>query len=99
MGYGPSVAVSCGVDCRCDSNCALLWLWLAATAPIRPLARELPHATRVALENQKPKTKNQKTQLKKKKRHDSLKICFPHQKPLPMLAKDKLEEVGLMVDD
>ena len=34
----PGVAVSCGADRRRGSDPALLWLWLwpAATAPIRP---------------------------------------------------------------
>ena len=36
----------------------LLWLWPAATAPIRPLAWKSPYASRVAL---KRKTKNKKT--------------------------------------
>ena len=35
-----------GVDCRCGSDPALLWLWcrLAAAALIRPLAWEPPYA-------------------------------------------------------
>ena len=51
----------CGVGHRLGSDPALLWLWrrLAATAPIRPLAWELPCATGVAL-------KRQKTEKKKK---------------------------------
>ena len=36
----------CGVGCRCGSNPMLLWPRLAAVAPIRPLAWELPYATR-----------------------------------------------------
>ena len=38
--------MSYGVGCRCGSDLALLWLWyrLAAAAPIRPLAWELPYA-------------------------------------------------------
>ena len=38
--------MSCGVGCRRGSDPALLWLWRrpAATAPIRPLAWESPHA-------------------------------------------------------
>ena len=42
VGGGSSVAVSCGVDCRCSSDPALLWLWYrpAATAPIGPLTWE-----------------------------------------------------------
>ena len=48
-----SIAVSCGVDCRCSSDSTLLCLWhrLAATALIQPLAWELPHATGVALKS------------------------------------------------
>ena len=44
-----------------DLDLALLWLWYrpAATALIRPLALELPHATDVALKNQKTKNKKQ----------------------------------------
>ena len=34
---------------------ALLWLWLAAAALIRPLAWELPHAAGAALERKKRK--------------------------------------------
>ena len=40
----------CGVDCRCSSDPAMLWLWsrAAAAAPIRPLAWELPYAAGAA---------------------------------------------------
>uniref|UniRef100_A0A5G2RFV5 Receptor-type tyrosine-protein phosphatase H n=2 Tax=Sus scrofa TaxID=9823 RepID=A0A5G2RFV5_PIG len=46
---GSSVAVSCGVGCRCGSDPVLLWLWRrpAAAAPIGPLAWEPPCATGV----------------------------------------------------
>ena len=56
-----SVAVSCGVGCRCGSDPVLLWLWcrLAAAAPIQPLACELPYAMGTALEKlRKNKNKN-----------------------------------------
>ena len=55
--------MSCGIDCRCSSDPALLWLWLwlLATAPIRPLAWEPLYA---ALE----KAKRQKKKKKKKER-------------------------------
>ena len=45
------VVLSCSIGCRHGSDPALLWLWCrpAATAPIRPLAWELPHATGTAL--------------------------------------------------
>ena len=50
-----SVAVSCGVGCKCGSDPVLLWLWcrLAAIAPIRPQAWELPYATGAALKSKK----------------------------------------------
>jgi hypothetical protein len=43
--------MSCGVSHRLGSDPALLWLWcrLAATAPIRPLTWEPPHAKDTAL--------------------------------------------------
>ena len=48
-------AVSCGIGLRYDSDLALLWLWrrLAAVALIRPLAWELPYASRVPCTPQK----------------------------------------------
>jgi len=50
--------VSCGVGCRHGLDMALLWLWyrLVATALIRPLAWELPHAAGAALKTQRDKT-------------------------------------------
>ena len=62
-----SVAVSCGVGCRCSWDPVLLWLWhrLAAIAPTRPLAWELPYAMGEALKRQKTKKK------KKQKKRDS----------------------------
>ena len=41
---GSSIAMSCGVGHQCSSDFMLLWLWhrLATTAPIQPLAWELP---------------------------------------------------------
>ena len=58
----PGIAVSCGVGRRRGSDPTLLWLWCkpVATAPIRPLAWELPYAMSLALE----KTKRQKTKQK-----------------------------------
>ena len=43
--------MSSGVGQRLGSDLALLWLWcrLAAVAPIRPLAWELPYAAGAAL--------------------------------------------------
>ena len=53
--------MSCGIDCRCGLVLVLLWLWYrsAATAPIGPLAWELPYATGAALKK-KQKQKNPK---------------------------------------
>ena len=51
--------MSCGAGRRHGSNPELLWLWPAATAPIRPLAWELPYAVGVALENTKRQNKKQ----------------------------------------
>ena len=51
--------MTCGVGHRRSLDPALLWLWcrLAATAPIRPLAWELPCALRAALKRPKKKKK------------------------------------------
>ena len=47
------------VGYRCSSDLVLLWLWcrLAAAAPIRPLAWELPYAVGAALKKKKEKQK------------------------------------------
>ena len=57
--------MSCGVDCRCGSDPALLWLWSrpAATALMGPLAWEPPYATDSALEKQKKKKKKKKKKM------------------------------------
>ena len=51
--------MSCGIDGRGRLDLALLRLWyrLAATAVIRPLAWEPPHAAGAALNRQKDKRK------------------------------------------
>ena len=51
--------MSYGVGCRHNSDPALLWLLrrLVATAPIRPLAGEPPHAVGAAQETAKRKKK------------------------------------------
>ena len=63
------MALSCGVGCRCGSDSELLWLWrrLAATAPIRSLAREPPCAMGAALKIQKKKKKKKKERKKERK--------------------------------
>ena len=55
--------MSCGVGSRRGLDLALLWLWhrLSATAPMRPLAWEPPHAAGVALEKAKRPKKKKKT--------------------------------------
>ena len=51
VGWGSSVALSCGVGRRCSLDLEFLWLWCrpAAIALIRPLACELLYAAGVAL--------------------------------------------------
>ena len=53
------MVVSCGVGRRHGADLVLLWLWHkpAATAPIWPLAWELPHALGAALKRQTPPKK------------------------------------------
>ena len=61
------MAVGCGVGRRRGSDPELLWLWWRplATAPIRPLAWDLPYSAGEALE----KAKRQK---KKKERNEKM---------------------------
>ena len=49
----PALPLSCGMGGRHGLDLALLWLWhrLAAAAPIRPLAWELPYAVGMALKS------------------------------------------------
>ena len=58
-GQGSGVAMSCGVGRRWGSGLTLLWLWRrqVVTAPIRPLAWELPDAECVAQKSKKKKKK------------------------------------------
>ena len=70
VGQGSGITMSCGVGSRCVSDAALLWLWcrVADTAPIRPLAWELPYAESAALKSKKKNTPNkQKKQTKNQK--------------------------------
>ena len=54
-----SIDVGCGMGGRCSLDPELLWLWcrLAASAPIKPLAREPPYAAGTALKKKKKKKK------------------------------------------
>ena len=56
-GSGSSVASSCGIGHRGNSDLVLLWLWhrLAAAAPIQPLAQKFPYAEGAALKRKKEK--------------------------------------------
>jgi len=62
VGLRSGVAMNCVVGRRHGSDPALLWLWcrLAATAPIRPLAWELPYALGAALKKTKEKKKKKR---------------------------------------
>ena len=51
------MAASCGIGSGCNSDLALLWLWLAAAAPNQPLAWERLYATGVAEKRRKKKGK------------------------------------------
>ena len=59
------VLPSWGLGRRCSSVLAWLWLWcmLAAAAPIRPLAWELPYAAGMALKRKKKKKKRNGTHV------------------------------------
>ena len=59
VGQGSSVALSCGVGCRRNSDTPLLWLWCRpiAIAQIQPLAWELPYTMGAALQKQKNRKK------------------------------------------
>ena len=63
--------MSCGVGHRHGLDPKFLWLWcrLAATAPIQPLAWELPYAASVGLKNRE---KDQKIKINKSKQENSL---------------------------
>ena len=65
MGQRSDVAVSCGVNCSCGLDLALLWLYykLAAIALIGPLTQVLPYATSAALKKQKKKKKKKDLSL------------------------------------
>ena len=52
--------MNCGVGRKLSSDPIWLWLWLAATPPSRPPAREPPYAWGVALIRQKKKRKKEK---------------------------------------
>ena len=64
--------MGCGVGRRRGLDPELLRLWRrpVATAPIRPLAWEPPHAVRVALERQKDKRRRRRRRRKKKKEEE-----------------------------
>ena len=59
--------MSCTVGRRCGSDPALLWLRrrLAATAPIRPLAWELPYVSSAAQKYKKKKKGEEEEERKK----------------------------------
>ena len=60
MGQGSGITVNCGVGYRRGLDPMLLWLWCRpmATAPILPLAWELPYAKGVAKQTNKQTKKN-----------------------------------------
>ena len=57
MGWGSSIAMSCGVGHRCGLDPVWLWCRLAAVAWTQPLAWEPPHDVGAALKTQNKKQK------------------------------------------
>ena len=70
--------MSCSVGHRCSSDLALLWLWhrLAAVAPIRPLAWELPYALGTALKKERKKVNYLGKELGAGLLDPTLKLCL-----------------------
>ena len=68
VGYGSGIAMNCGIGCRLGLDPALLWLWLAAAAPVWPLAWELPCAVGVALKKKKKREREKERKTNKKTR-------------------------------
>ena len=67
VGWGSSIAISCGVGHSHGWDPALLWFWCrpTATALIRSLAWEPPYAAGVAQEKAKTKKKKKKINIQK----------------------------------
>ena len=65
MGWESSVDASFGVVPRCTLDLVLLWQWcrLAAVAPIRSLAWELPYTVGAALKNKQTNWKKNLTSV------------------------------------
>ena len=65
--------MSCGIGCRSSLDLALLWLWCrqTVTAPIPPVAWEIPYAMGAAL-----KKKERKEERKKFKSLQSEKVII-----------------------
>ena len=85
--------MSCGVSCRRGLDATLLWLWRrpVATAPVRPLAWEPPHAEGAAQEvakRQKKQKQTKKTTMYKKC-YDSLQEPTNCSNPIPPGGAEK----------
>ena len=70
--------MSCGIGCRCGLDPMLLWLWCrpAATAPIRPLAWELPYAVGVAQETAKGQKKKERKKGVRNRQELGMRQCL-----------------------
>ena len=66
--------MSSGVGRRRGSDPMLLWIWRrpAATAPIRPLAWEIPYAMGAALEKAKRQERKEGKERKERKKNGKL---------------------------
>ena len=84
--------MSCGVGGRLGSDPMLLRLWLrlAAKAPVRPLAWELPYAVGVALNNflKIKQNKNKQVGLNTKKLLDSRRSHQQNQKAVYQIKEN-----------
>ena len=97
--------MTCGVGRRCSLDPTLLWLWHrpVATAPIRPLAWEAPHAASVPLKSKKKerklrvvgglsgKERERKNYRNRERQNDSVKSnVFKNQEKVKNLTKLKI---------
>ena len=90
--------MSCGIGRRRSSDPVLLWLWcrLAAVAPIRLVAWEIPHATLAALEGRKKiEIIFVKRKKKKRKKKDFVDLKNAQQ-GVPVVAQPKRIRRGTM---
>ena len=87
-----AIAMRCGVGPRCGSDLGLLWLWLAATALIQPLAWELPYAT-MAIKKKKERKKRRVGEGIRRVKNKVIK-SIAYNKFLPQEDRQSMEKWG-----